>query len=98
MAAAGVKVGLGIPDTDLVRNLIWEAGIASARGLDRISAIASVTSVPAQLFGIYNSGVGLIRIGQTANFVAYSSDPLSIQSYVQFIAVGTSVQCLPQQL
>jgi len=97
LAQAGVSVALGIEEVGDTRNLIWEASYAYTQGLDYNLALASVTKTPAQMFGLYDSGVGSIQIGQLANFIAFSSDPFSIQSTVQFLAFGEQNQCNPQQ-
>lgn len=97
LAKAGVTVALGIEDVGDVRNLIWEASYAYTQGLDYNLALASVTKTPAQMFGLYDSGVGSVQVGQFANFIAFSSDPLSIQSTIQLLAFGQLNECNPQQ-
>jgi len=96
LSNAGVKVAMGIQDIGNVRNLRWEAGFAVQEGMDYMTALSTITKFPAQIFGL-EGVVGSIQVGQKANFVGYSGDPLTVESHVEFVALGTQVQCQPQQ-
>lgn len=96
LSNAGVKVAMGIQDIGNVRNLRWEAGFAVQEGMDYLTALSTITKFPAQIFGLEGI-VGSIQVGQKANFVGYSGDPLTVESHVEFVALGTQVQCQPQQ-
>ncbi|PRP82373.1 amidohydrolase family protein [Planoprotostelium fungivorum] len=67
---AGVNVSIAVTDR-------W----AVANGMPYVEALASITSVPAKMFGL--NGVGRIRVNETANFALYGGDPLSLSSSVQ---------------
>lgn len=97
LSQANVTVGLSIEEIGDVRNLIWEAGLAHAKGLDYMTSIASVTKNPAKLFGIYDDGVGSIQVGQKVNLVGYPCDPLSFQCKPQIIAFDEQIECFPSQ-
>ena len=89
LAAAGVKVALGVPDLDASfqpRNLPHYAGnmVAQARlpggsGLTWDQAFASISRTPAEIFGLSNLGV--LKQGATADVVIWSGDPLELASH-----------------
>jgi len=77
---AGVRVilaDLGSPHFS--HRLRQAAGNAVASGLPYDAAIASITSVPAQVFGIADSGT--IRAGAVANLVLWNGDPLEVTTW-----------------
>ena len=47
---------------DQSRSLRWEAGLAYAKGLTATEAVAAMTTIPAQIFGV-GSVVGEITTG-----------------------------------
>jgi imidazolonepropionase-like amidohydrolase len=55
------------------------AGNAVAAGLPYDAAIASITRVPAQVFGIPDTGE--IRAGAHANLVVWNGDPLEVTTW-----------------
>jgi len=95
LITANVRTGLTMGDTDSARNLRWEAGIAVEAGLSLDSAIASVTKNVADMFNLPTEG--RIQVGQKANFLFFNANPLSLQSYIQLVASGNYVECLPKQ-
>lgn len=95
---AGVKVAVTTLDMSFTRNIRWEAGFAVSEGLDYYTGLKAITKNPAQMLGIYASGAGSIQIGNKANFVLYSSDPLAIGGQVQLVALGSFAQCNPVPL
>ncbi len=77
---AGVRVilaDLGSPH--FAHRLRQAAGNAVAAGLPYDDAIASLTSVPARVFGIADSGQ--IRAGAVANLVLWNGDPLEVTTW-----------------
>lgn len=83
-------------DAGLVRNQRWEAGWLHSQGVSWTRALASVSSATADMFGL-PLGTGRIVNGTRANFALYNGDPLTLQSYIQFIAHGTDAECKPLQ-
>ena len=75
---AGVKVGFSQRGdaTHNARKQRQLAGNAVAHGLPWDAALAGLTSVPAQAFGL--SQRGRIEVGQQADLVLWSGDPLEV--------------------
>jgi len=96
LVEAGVPVAIGPQSIDWVRNLRWEAGLALAYGLSFTDALATVTSIPATLFGLPD--VGYLTVGSTANFAAFNGNPFTLQSIPVLVGVGTEVVFFPKQL
>jgi len=96
LTRAGVKTALAMGDEDNARNLRWEAGLAQDQGLTFEEALASVTTQPASMFGLPDY-VGRIVVGQKANFVVFNGAPLSLQGQQVLVALGSYVECQPQQ-
>jgi imidazolonepropionase-like amidohydrolase len=95
---AGVKIAVTTLDMSFTRNIRWEAGFAVSEGLNYYEALKAITRNPAEMFGIYGNGAGMVQVGQKANFVVYSSDPLAIGGQVQLVALGNFAQCNPVPL
>jgi len=98
---AGVKVGVGLysDEPSQTRNLRWEIGWVVARnlGVTWYDGMKAITKNIGDIFGITDQTVGRIEIGQPANLVMFNGDPLSLESSVQIVAVGTFVDCSPTQ-
>lgn len=77
LAAAGVQVGISTQDTHNARKLRQEVGNAIRAGLPREAALASVTRVPAEAFGL-GDRYGTLEKGHIANLVVWSGDPFEI--------------------
>jgi len=82
---AGVKFcismggsGFGVAN---LRNLPYEAGMASAFGLPKDEALKAVTLYPAQILGIADR-LGSIEAGKDANLIVTTGDPIEITSNV----------------
>lgn len=81
LRAAGVAVGFsqsgdGSHNARKIRQL---AGNAVAAGLPWADGLAGLTSVPAEAFGVAGE-VGRIAVGQRADLVLWSGDPLEVSS------------------
>ena len=84
---AGVEVAFTLQgDAHRAARLRQGAGIAVANGFPHAEAIAAITRVPAEIFG--NSDVGTLRVGNRANLVIWTGDPLELGSWVQRLFVG----------
>lgn len=96
LAAAGVKVALASGESHNARNLRWEAGYAVSQGLSWQQALDGITRLPAEVLGL-PKGTGTLTVGQTASLVVYDGDPLTLQSRVQLVVVGESIEFAPTQ-
>ncbi len=79
---AGVRVilaDLGSPH--FAHRLRQSAGNAVASGMKYDEAIASITRVPAEVFGIPDTGT--IRAGSIANLVVWNGDPLEVTTWAE---------------
>lgn len=93
--AAGVRVALATGSPHGARNLRWEAGWQVGLGLPADAALAAVTVVPAQLFGL-ETALG-VRVGSAAGFVLMRGDPLGLDGRVVAVATGNLLEIQPRQ-
>ena len=90
---AGVQVAIStLGGASSARTLRQLAGNAVARGLPWDKGLASITSVPAALFGF--AGRGTLERGAAADVVVWSGDPLELSTAVETVIVGGVVQSL----
>lgn len=76
---AGVRVIIAsASDAQQARLVLQQAGNAVANGMDWNAAFASVTRVPAEVFGA--AGLGVLRTGAIADVVVWDGDPLEVKS------------------
>ena len=88
LVAAGVSVGFGIFGGDsgtqernlpyFAGNAVAQAGVPGGFGLTRGEALAAITRVPAQIFGMVD--VGTLEIGKRGDVVVWDGDPLELMS------------------
>jgi imidazolonepropionase-like amidohydrolase len=88
LVAAGVKVGLGVFGGDsgsqprnlpyFAGNAVGQAAVPGGVGLTRGQALATITSVPAAIFGM--ADVGTLEPGKRADVVIWDGDPLELMS------------------
>jgi imidazolonepropionase-like amidohydrolase len=97
LRAAGVPVVLTTLDGSNARHIRWHAASALGEGLSYQDALSSITRTPATLFFGASTTEGTVQVGNAANFVAYSGDPLSFQSTVELVVIKGSVGCKPKQ-
>jgi len=77
---AGVPVGITLlGDAHRAHRLRWAAGNAVADGLPYEAALAAITRIPAQAFGITDAGA--IAPGALANLVVWNGDPLEVTTW-----------------
>ncbi|ABY22646.1 putative amidohydrolase [Renibacterium salmoninarum ATCC 33209] len=92
LAAAGVEISI-ITDHPVVpiHFLVHQATLAIKEGLDRDTALRSITINPAKVLGLADR-IGSLETGKDADFVLWSGDPLDVMQRAQqvFIA-GKSV-------
>ncbi len=93
LARAGVAVSFTqVSDpTQNARKIRQLAGSAVAHGLPWDVALAALTSTPAEIFGVAASH-GRIAVGQVADLVLWSADPLEVTSVAEQVwTAGTPV-------
>ena len=76
---AGVRIAFSSGDTPQARLTRQLAGNAVAHGLPWESALAAITSAPADIFGL-GATHGRIAVGQVADLVLWSGDPLEVST------------------
>ena len=82
--AAGVRVAFSsLGDAHRAHRLRIAAGNAVARGFPRDAALAAITRVPAEIFGVEDAGV--IREGALANLVVWNGDPFEPLSWATHV-------------
>jgi imidazolonepropionase-like amidohydrolase len=77
LAKAGATLVLSSFETHNARNLRQEAGNAIAYGLDRDTALRSVTLEPARVWGVADR-LGSLEVGKDADVVVWSGDPFEL--------------------
>jgi hypothetical protein len=89
LARAGVRVSFAQSSdpTHNARKIRQVAGNAVAHGLPWEVALAGLTSVPADIFGI-GATRGRIAIGQSADLVLWSGDPLEVTSVAEQVWIS----------
>jgi len=94
---AGVRIafsGLETPNGRLTRQL---AGNAVAHGLPPEAGLAAITANPAQMFGLAATH-GAIAVGQVADLVLWSGDPLEVTSLADQVWIaGRAVEMQSRQ-
>ena len=92
LAKAGVKIAITtLGGTAMVRTIRQLAGIAVANGLPWADGLASITTVPAQIYGVDR---GTLARGKVADVVVWSGDPLELSSRAETVIIEGVVQSL----
>ena len=86
LAKAGVKIAFQTSSASDVRNLPYNAALATAYGLDMDEAIKAVTINPAQIFGVADK-LGSIEAGKVANLFVTTGNPLDVRSTVKHLFI-----------
>lgn len=87
LQAAGVTVVItGSRDVNNMRQQRFNAGLAVANGLPREAAMATVTSNVAKIWGM--TGVGSLVVGQEADVVLWTGDPLETSTWPVTVFIG----------
>ncbi|MBB6085901.1 amidohydrolase family protein [Wenzhouxiangella marina] len=89
LAEAGVQFAISDDGNDAAnaRNLPFQAGTAAAHGLDKLSALRSVTLWPAQILGLGDE-LGSIEVGKRASLFAASGDPLEPMTRIERVWIA----------
>jgi hypothetical protein len=84
---AGVRIAFSNGDTAQARLVRQLAGNAVAHGLPWESALAAITSTPADIFGL-GATHGRIAVGQAADLVLWSGDPLEVSTLAEKVWIA----------
>ena len=84
---AGVRIAFSSGDTPQARLVRQLAGNAVAHGLPWESALAAITSTPADIFGL-GATHGRIAVGRSADLVLWSGDPLEVTTLADQVWIG----------
>ena len=88
LADAGVTFAFGAAvQTHSARLITQSAGNAVANGLSHDQALAAITRVPAEIWGV-DALTGSIEIGKAAHVVIWPEDPLELTSYPDAVFIG----------
>ena len=89
LVAAGVTVALGVPDNDAsfqprllpqyAGNMVAQGRVPGGVGLSWGQALASITRMPAEVYGLARE-LGTLEPGKRADVVVWSGDPLELSS------------------
>jgi imidazolonepropionase-like amidohydrolase len=94
---AGVRIAFSSGDTPQSRLVRQLAGNAVAHGLPWDAALAAITSVPADIFGV-GATHGRIAVGQSADLVLWSGDPLEVSTVADQVWIaGRSIEMKSRQ-
>jgi len=94
---AGVRIAFSGPETPQARLTRQLAGNAVAHGLPQEAALAAITSAPAEMFGL-GATRGHIAVGQVADLVLWSGDPLEVTTLADQVWIaGSAVEMRSRQ-
>jgi imidazolonepropionase-like amidohydrolase len=86
LAKAGVKIAFQTSGASDVRDLPYNAALATAYGLSMEDAIKAVTINPAQMFGVADR-YGSLEAGKVANIMVTTGNPLDVRSNVKYLFI-----------
>jgi imidazolonepropionase-like amidohydrolase len=86
LARAGVKIAFQTDNASDVRNLPYNAALATAYGLDPEAALRALTLSPAEIWGVADR-YGSIAQGKVANVIVTTGDPLDVRSTVRHLFI-----------
>jgi imidazolonepropionase-like amidohydrolase len=84
---AGVKVAIStLGPSSAARTIRQLAGVAVAQGLPWHKALAALTTVPAEIYGV--SDRGTLTRGAQADLVLWTGDPLELSARAELVFIG----------
>ena len=86
LAKAGVKIAFQTSGASDVRDLPYNAALATAYGLDMDEAVKALTINPAQIFGVADR-YGSLEPGKVANVLVTTGNPLDVRSNVKYLFI-----------
>jgi imidazolonepropionase-like amidohydrolase len=88
LAAAGVTIAITTDHPVVpIHFLIHQVTLAVKEGLDRETALRSVTINPARIIGVADR-LGSLTVGKDADLVIWSGDPLDVMSRAEVVLIG----------
>ncbi len=94
---AGVRIAFDYEESHQAGKNRQLAGVAAAHGLPRDAALAAITAVPAEIFGL-GAERGRIEKGKVADLVLWSGDPLEVTTLADQVWIaGTPVAMRSRQ-
>jgi len=86
LAKAGVKIAFQTSGASDVRDLPYNAALATGYGLDMDEAMKALTINPAQIFGVADR-YGSLEPGKVANVIVTTGNPLDVRSNVKYLFI-----------
>ena len=86
LAKAGVLIAFQSADAADVRNLPYQAALATAYGLDPEEALKAITINAARIWGVEDR-YGSLEVGKMANLFVATGDPLDVRSTVKYLFI-----------
>jgi imidazolonepropionase-like amidohydrolase len=87
LARAGVKIAITTDHPVVPINfLVYQAIVAIKEGLDRDTALRSITINPAEILGL-DKRVGSLEVGKDGDVVIWDGDPLEIMSRARSVLI-----------
>ena len=86
LVKAGVKIAFQTSGASDVRDLPYNAALATGYGLDMDDAMKALTINPAQIFGVADR-YGSLEPGKVANVIVTTGNPLDVRSNVKYLFI-----------
>jgi imidazolonepropionase-like amidohydrolase len=86
LVKAGVKIAFQTSGASGVRDLPYNAALATGYGLDMDEAMKALTINPAQIFGVADR-YGSLEPGKVANVIVTTGNPLDVRSNVKYLFI-----------
>jgi imidazolonepropionase-like amidohydrolase len=97
LQAAGCEIALRTDNSEVTRNLPFQAATAATWGLGREQALHALTLGAAEILGV-DEFTGSIEVGKSANFFLCSGDPLDFTGQIQRLWIaGHEVELTSRQ-
>jgi imidazolonepropionase-like amidohydrolase len=91
LARAGVKIAFQTDNASDSRNLAFNAGIATAYGLDPDEALRAITINAAQIWGVADR-YGSLEAGKVANVIVTNGDVLDARTDIRYVFIRGQLQ------
>jgi imidazolonepropionase-like amidohydrolase len=86
LVRAGVKIAFQTSSASDARNVAYNAGLATAFGLDPDEALRALTINPAQIFGVADR-YGSLEPGKVADVIVTTGDPLDARTDIRYVFI-----------
>ena len=84
---AGIKFALGTFTNQFVRNIPYQAAVATAFGLPYDEALKSITLNAAEIWGVADK-IGSIDKGKVADLMITDGDPLDVRTHIRNLFIN----------